>query len=93
MATQKKPRYECLRLAQVGLKHLLSTVMASARQRKSCQAEIGQASADGGGGQASRISDHSMNKMFFEQLSERTISRFFSRTHRRERFGGLRNCS
>jgi hypothetical protein len=63
--------------------------MASARQWKSCQAETGQASGDGG--TTGAVSDHSMNKMFFEQLGERTIPRFFSRTHRREKFGGLRN--
>ena len=58
---------------------------------ESCQAEIGEASADGGRDQGCCVSDHSMNKMFFEQLGERTIPRFFSRTHRREKFGGLRN--
>jgi hypothetical protein len=76
-----------LRRAQDGHKHMLSTVIASPATGKAAQPK--------GGRPVLRprccISDHSMNKMFFEQLGELAIPCFISRTYRREKFGGLRN--
>jgi hypothetical protein len=64
--------------------------MMRQRPAESWQAKTAQASADGMRPSVLYFRS-TMNKMFFEQLGERTIPRFFSRTHRREQFGGLRN--